>query len=89
MMKDDSVYVSKNVSFKNNLAIEMKKNEANNQLKAYCQANKILSDQIRELFYCFNSFTNKHSYSNKSIHAKLNALEKQIVDWNGMGPQNE
>ena len=25
MMKDDSVYVSKNVSFKNNLDIEMKK----------------------------------------------------------------
>ena len=36
-----------------------------------------------------NSFNENQSYSNKSIHAKLNALEKQIVDWNGMGPQNE
>jgi hypothetical protein len=49
MMKDDSVYVSKNVYFRNNLAMEMERNEANNHLKAYCQANKILSDQIREL----------------------------------------
>ena len=49
MMKDDSVYVSKNLYFRNNLDIKMERNEANNQLKAYCQANKILSDQIREL----------------------------------------
>ena len=49
MMKDDSVYVSKNLYFRNNLDIKMERNEANNQLKAYCQANKILIDQIREL----------------------------------------
>jgi hypothetical protein len=36
-----------------------------------------------------NSFNENQSYSNKSIHAKLNALEKQIADLNGMGPQNE
>ena len=30
-----------------------------------------------------NSFNENQSYSNKSIHAKLNALEKQIADLNG------
>ena len=41
--------VSKNIFSKNNLPIQMEQNEGNDQLETYRKANKILSDQLKEL----------------------------------------
>jgi hypothetical protein len=41
--------VSKNIFSKNNLPIQMERNEVNDQLVAYSKANEILSHQLREL----------------------------------------
>ena len=41
--------VSKNIFSKNNLPIQMVRNEVNDQLVAYSKANEILSHQLREL----------------------------------------
>jgi hypothetical protein len=41
--------VSKNVFSKNNLSIQMERNEVNDQLVAYSKDNEILSHQLREL----------------------------------------
>jgi hypothetical protein len=41
--------VSKNIFSKNNLPIQMERNEVNDQLVAYSKANEILSRQLREL----------------------------------------
>jgi hypothetical protein len=65
--------------------ISNKKSESLNNLDE--KPEKLI--KIEKIDQCLNSFKENQSNSNKSVHEKLNALAKQMANWNGQSNQND
>ena len=65
--------------------ISNKKSESLNNLDE--KPEKLI--KIEKVDQSLNSFKENQSNSNKSVHEKLNALAKQMANWNGQSNQND
>jgi hypothetical protein len=72
--------VSKNIFSKNNLPIQMERNEVNDQLVAHRKANEILSHQLRELReYVFTIVSSLPSKTAQNLN-DISIVAKSMID---------